>query len=278
MQDLSLERAKLRLKSTNNGSLNGSDVANSDDSMREFGVVLSIIDGVAKVVGLSNVLAGESVSFVTGGVTGMVVSLEKSYVKIMVFGNDLKVEAGDLVLRTFSVVSLEVHKGLIGRTVDALGHIIDDRGIIPESEFMETIRSMPSKFSAVDVKAPGVIYRSKINEPVSTGLIFIDTIVPIGRGQRESIIGDKQTGKSAVAIDSIINQKFLHLSTVDAIKKSGLFCIYVAIGQKRSSIVKLVNKLTKINSMFYTTVVSATASDAASLQYIAPYTGCTIGE
>lgn len=241
----------------------------------DFGIVLDIIDGVAKVAGLDSALAGEMVSFLNN-VKGMIISLEKQFVKVLVFGNDLNLGEGDPVSRTFTIVSVTVKPSLIGHTLDALGNIIDD---LPNTNNLEVISKIPARTSAVDIKAPGVISRSKINEPVDTGLLFIDTIVPIGRGQRELIIGDKQTGKSAVAIDAIINAKFLHDKSTSVSKKyPGLFCIYVAVGQKRSSIVKMVNKFVSLDAMFYTVVISATASDAASLQYIAPYTGSTFGE
>ncbi len=246
------------------------------NTIDDCGFVITITDGIAVAVGLLNVLSGELVSF-TGGVKGMVISLEKSFVKILIFGNDSQISEGDSVGRTYNVISIDVSHKSVGHVLDSLGNILDNKPILSEPT-IPALKCMLNKKTKIDIKAPGVITRHKIFEPVATGLISIDCLVPIGRGQRELIIGDKQTGKTAVAIDTIINQKNVHLNPNNDINWTGIFCVYVAIGQKRSSVVKIVNKLSKLNSMFYTTVISATASDAASLQYLAPYTGCTVGE
>jgi|TARA_B110000881_G_scaffold217318_1_gene234534 F-type H+-transporting ATPase subunit alpha len=230
----------------------------------EVGKVLSVGDGIARVYGLDNVEAGEMVEFDDGS-KGMALNLESDNVGVVIFGDDRKIKEGSIVKRTGSIVDTPVGKELLGRVVDGLGSPIDGKGNLSENV----------KRQRVEVKAPGIIPRQSVSEPMQTGLKAIDTLIPVGRGQRELIIGDRQTGKTAVAIDAIINQKFINESD-DESKK--LYCIYVAIGQKRSTVAQIVKTLEDAGAMKYTTVVSATASDAAPLQFLAPYTGCTIGE
>ena len=230
----------------------------------EVGKVLSVGDGIARVYGLDNVQAGEMVEF-NDGSKGMALNLENDNVGVVIFGDDRQIKEGDTVKRTKSIVDVPVGKELLGRVVDGLGNPIDGKG------------SLPSKINRkrVEVKAPGIIPRKSVNEPMQTGLKAIDSLIPVGRGQRELIIGDRQTGKTAVAIDSIINQKEINKSGDE---KKKLYCIYVAIGQKRSTVAQIVKTLEDAGALEYTTVVSATASDSAPLQFLAPYTGCTIGE
>ncbi len=230
----------------------------------EIGKVLSVGDGIARVFGLDNVQAGEMVEFEDGS-KGMALNLESDNVGIVVFGDDRKIKEGSIVKRTGSIVDAPVGKELLGRVLDGLGNPIDGKGNLSE----KTTRKR------VEVKAPGIIPRQSVSEPMQTGLKAIDTLIPIGRGQRELIIGDRQTGKTAVAIDAIINQKTVNESDDE---KKKLYCIYVAIGQKRSTVAQIVKTLEDAGAMKYTTVVAATASDAAPLQFLAPYTGCTIGE
>jgi F-type H+/Na+-transporting ATPase subunit alpha len=230
----------------------------------EVGQVLSVGDGIARVYGLDNVQAGEMVEF-AGGIKGMALNLESDNVGVVIFGNDRTIKEGDIVKRTGSIVDTPVGKGLLGRVVDALGNPIDGKGDLDKK--LERKR--------VDVKAPGIIPRKSVNEPMQTGLKAIDSLIPVGRGQRELIIGDRQTGKTAVAIDTIINQKEINKSGNE---KEKLYCIYVAIGQKRSTVAQIVKTLEDAGAMEYTTIVSATASDPAPLQFLAPYTGCTMGE
>ncbi len=229
----------------------------------ESGRVLSIGDGIARVHGLENVQAGELVHF-SSGVYGMVLNLETDNVGVVIFGSDRDIKEGDDVKRTKSIVDVPVGKELLGRVVDALGNPIDGLGAINATQR-----------ATVDVKAPGIITRKSVHEPMQTGIKAIDALVPIGRGQRELIIGDRQTGKSTIAIDTIINQKAINHGK-DESKK--LYCIYVAIGQKRSSVAQLVKTLQDAGAMEYTIVVAATASDPAPLQYLAPYAGCAMGE
>eukprot|EP00002_Diphylleia_rotans_P009454 TRINITY_DN196_c0_g2_i1.p2 TRINITY_DN196_c0_g2~~TRINITY_DN196_c0_g2_i1.p2 ORF type:complete len:542 (-),score=118.98 TRINITY_DN196_c0_g2_i1:341-1966(-) len=229
----------------------------------EVGRVLSVGDGIARVYGLNKVQAGEMVEF-SSGLKGMALNLESDNVGVVVFGNDRVIKEGDMVKRTGAIVDVPVGRGLLGRVVDALGTAIDGKGPIKG----ETR-------TRVEVKAPGIIPRQSVNEPMQTGLKAIDSLVPIGRGQRELIIGDRQTGKTAVAIDAIINQKGNNQAS-DESKK--LYCIYVAVGQKRSTVAQLVNTLEQNGAMGYTTVVAATASDAAPMQFLAPYSGCAMGE
>jgi len=230
----------------------------------EIGKVLSVGDGIARVFGLDNVQAGEMVEFEDGS-KGMALNLESDNVGIVVFGDDRKIKEGSTVKRTGSIVDAPVGKELLGRVLDGLGNPIDGKGNLSE----KIVRKR------VEVKAPGIIPRQSVSEPMQTGLKAIDTLIPIGRGQRELIIGDRQTGKTAVAIDAIINQKKINESDDE---KKKLYCIYVAIGQKRSTVAQIVKTLEDAGAMKYTTVVAATASDAAPLQFLAPYTGCTIGE
>jgi len=235
----------------------------SDSEISEVGQVLSIGDGIARIYGLDNVQAGEMVLF-DDGTKGMALNLEDDNVGVVLFGSDANIKEGDTVKRTNASVDVPVGKELLGRVVDALGNPIDGKGNI-DSE----------NRSRIEVKAPGIIPRKSVSEPMQTGLKAIDSLIPVGRGQRELIIGDRQTGKTAIAIDTIINQKTINASD-DESKK--LYCIYVGIGQKRSSIAQTVKTLEDAGAMEYTTVVAATASDAAPLQFLAPYTGCSMGE
>ena len=235
----------------------------TEADVAEVGQVLSVGDGVARVYGLDNVQAGEMVEF-PGNIRGMALNLETDNVGVVIFGEDRAIKEGDTVKRTGAIVEVRVGMGLLGRVVDALGNPIDGKGPIESSENKR-----------IEVKAPGIIPRQSVNEPVQTGLKALDALVPIGRGQRELIIGDRQTGKTAVAIDTIINQKEVNAST-DESKK--LYCIYVAVGQKRSTVAQVVKTLEENGALEYTIVVSATASEAAPLQFLAPYTGCTMGE
>ncbi len=235
----------------------------TEAEVSEVGQVLSVGDGIARVHGLDRVQAGEMVEF-AGGLKGMALNLEVDNVGIVIFGDDTAVREGDTVRRTSSIVDVPVGKGLLGRVVDALGNPLDGKGPIEASERRR-----------VDVKAPGIIPRKSVSEPMQTGLKALDALVPIGRGQRELIIGDRQTGKTAVILDTFINQKGVNASGDETRK---LYCIYVAIGQKRSTVAQLVRKLEETGAMEYSIVVAATASDPAPLQYLAPYTGCTMGE
>ena len=230
----------------------------------EIGKVLSVGDGIARVHGLDNVQAGEMVEFKDGS-KGMALNLESDNVGIVIFGDDRAIKEGDTVKRTGSIVDVPVGKELLGRVVDALGNPIDGKENLKKG----------IKRKRVEVKAPGIIPRKSVSEPMQTGLKAIDSLIPIGRGQRELIIGDRQTGKTAVAIDTIINQKKINESDDE---KKKLYCIYVAIGQKRSTVAQIVKTLQDAGAMDYTTVVAATASDPAPLQFLAPYTGCTFGE
>ena len=230
----------------------------------EIGKVLSVGDGIARVYGLDNVQAGEMVEFKDGS-KGMALNLESDNVGIVIFGDDKSIKEGDTVKRTGTIVDVPVGKELLGRVVDALGNPIDGK---------ETLKK-GIKRKRVEVKAPGIIPRKSVNEPMQTGLKAIDSLIPIGRGQRELIIGDRQTGKTAVAIDTIINQKKINESSDE---KKKLYCIYVAIGQKRSTVAQILKTLQDAGAMDYTIIVSATASDPAPLQFLAPYTGCTFGE
>lgn len=237
---------------------------NTNTDFKEIGVVTSIGDGVAKLIGLSGVQAGERVTF-ESGVSGIALNLEKDVVGVALFGNDNQVSEGDKAFRSHSIISIPTGPQLLGRVVDSLGNIIDGDAA-PEHDAED--------YSLLDVKAPGIIDRESVKQPVQTGIMAVDSMIPIGKGQRELIIGDRQTGKTAIAIDTILNQRDLH-STDNPNK---VFCIYVAIGQKRSTVAQLVERLRKENALGYTTVVAATASDAAALQYLAPYAGCTLGE
>ena len=235
----------------------------TEAEIAEVGQVLSVGDGIARVHGLDRVQAGEMVEF-PGGIRGMALNLESDNVGVVIFGNDSTIKEGDTVKRTGAIVDVPVGRGLLGRVVDALGNPIDGKGPIESDE-----RRL------VEVKAPGIIPRQSVHEPVQTGLKAIDCLIPIGRGQRELIIGDRQTGKTAVAIDTIINQRGVNAGT-DESKK--LYCIYVAIGQKRSTVAQIVKQLEENGALEYTIIVAATASEPAPLQYLAPYAGCTMGE
>ncbi len=229
----------------------------------EVGQVLSVGDGIARVYGLDNVQAGEMVEF-ENGTRGMALNLETDNVGIVIFGADREIKEGQTVKRTRAIVDTPVGKGLLGRVVDALGNPIDGKGPIQADKRMR-----------VDVKAPGIIPRKSVNEPMATGLKAIDALIPIGRGQRELIIGDRQTGKTAIALDTILNQKPLNAQPDENIK---LYCVYVAIGQKRSTVAQFVKVLEEQGALEYSIIVAATASDPAPMQYIAPFTGCTMGE
>ncbi len=235
----------------------------TETEVSEVGQVLSVGDGIARVYGLDNVQAGEMVEF-PGGIRGMALNLETDNVGIVIFGNDRDIKEGDIVKRTQAIVEVPVGKELLGRVVDGLGNPIDGKGDIKAKERRR-----------VDVKAPGIIPRMSVHEPMQTGLKAIDALIPIGRGQRELIIGDRQTGKTAVALDTILNQKSVN-ATDDEKKK--LYCIYVAIGQKRSSVAQLVRTLEENGALEYSIIVAATASEPAPLQYLAPFSGCTMGE
>ncbi len=236
----------------------------TDSNVAETGQVLSVGDGIARVFGLQNVMSGELVEFPGAGIKGMALNLETDNVGIVIFGDDREVREGDVVTRTGSIVDVPVGKGLLGRVVDGLGNPIDGKGPLQTTE-----RRL------VETKAPGIIPRKAVHEPMQTGIKAIDCLIPIGRGQRELVIGDRQTGKTAVIIDTIINQKHANAGT-DESKK--LYCIYVAIGQKRSTVAQLVRTLEEQGAMEYSIVVAATASDPAPMQFLAPYTGCAMGE
>ena len=229
----------------------------------EIGQVLSVGDGIARIYGLDNVQAGEMVEF-PGGVRGMALNLEEDNVGVVVFGSDRDIREGDTVKRTGDIVSVPVGKELLGRVVDPLGNPLDGKGPINTEVRMK-----------VDVKAPGIIPRKSVHEPMQTGLKAVDALIPIGRGQRELIIGDRQTGKTAIAIDTILNQKAINDGDDESAK---LYCVYVAIGQKRSTVAQIVKTLEENDAMKYTIIIAATASEAAPLQFLAPFTGCTMGE
>src|SRR6202789_1532671 len=236
----------------------------TEANVAETGQVLSVGDGIARVFGLQNVMSGEMVEFPGAGLRGMALNLETDNVGVVIFGDDRQIREGDTVARTGSIVDVPVGNGLLGRVVDGLGTPIDRQGPLTD-----VVRGR------VEVKAPGIIPRKSVNEPMQTGLKAIDALIPIGRGQRELIIGDRQTGKTAVIIDTILNQKTANAGT-DESKK--LYCIYVAVGQKRSTVAQLVQTLEENGAMAYSIVVAATASDPAPMQFLAPYTGCTMGE
>jgi len=267
---LSATRIPLRTPVTRNFAagaveLNLADIISklpSDNSFTDEGTILKVGDGIATVYGLSNVKSGELVECISSdgtALSGMVLNLEKKSVGVALFGNDRIIGEGDKVKRTFSIVNINVGDAFLGRVVDSLGNAID--GLAP-------LKS--DKRVLVDIKAPGIVARQSVREPLLTGVKAVDSMIPIGRGQRELIIGDRQTGKTAIAIDAIINQK--------TYGEGGAKCIYVAIGQKRSTVVQIVERLKAEDAMKYTCVVAATASDAAPLQYLAPYSGCAIGE
>jgi len=229
----------------------------------EIGQVLSVGDGIARIYGLDNVQAGEMLAF-PNGLRGMALNLEEDNVGAVVFGSDREISEGAIVKRTGDIVAVPVGEALLGRVVDALGNPLDGKGPIESEQTMQ-----------VDVKAPGIIPRKSVHEPVQTGLKAIDALIPIGRGQRELIIGDRQTGKTAIAIDTILNQKAANEGTNEAEK---LYCVYVAIGQKRSTVARIVRTLEEQDALKYSIIIAATASEAAPLQYLAPFTGCTMAE
>ena len=229
----------------------------------EVGQVLSVGDGIARVYGLDQVQAGEMVEF-PGNVRGMALNLEDDNVGVVIFGDDRAIREGDTVKRTGAIVEVPVGKGLLGRVVDALGNPIDGKGPIESTEMRR-----------VDVKAPGILPRKSVHEPMSTGLKAIDALIPIGRGQRELIIGDRQTGKTAIILDTFLNQKSLHDSDNESEK---LYCIYVAVGQKRSTVAQFVKALEEKGALEYSIVIAATASDPAPMQFLAPFAGTAMGE
>ncbi|QDY99913.1 F0F1 ATP synthase subunit alpha [Nitratireductor mangrovi] len=229
----------------------------------EVGQVLSVGDGIARVYGLDNVQAGEMVEF-PGGIRGMALNLESDNVGVVIFGNDRDIKEGDTVKRTGAIVDVPVGPGLLGRVVDALGNPIDGKGPIEAAERRR-----------VDVKAPGIIPRKSVHEPMSTGLKAIDALIPIGRGQRELIIGDRQTGKTAIVLDTFLNQKPLNDGDDESLK---LYCVYVAVGQKRSTVAQFVKVLEERGALEYSVVIAATASDPAPMQFLAPFAGCAMGE
>lgn len=237
----------------------------TEAEVAEVGQVLSVGDGIARVYGLDQVQAGEMVEF-PGGIRGMALNLEDDNVGIVIFGDDRSIKEGDTVKRTGSIVDVPVGKNLLGRVVDGLGNPIDGKGPLEDVERKR-----------VEVKAPGIMPRKSVHEPMQTGLKAIDSLIPVGRGQRELIIGDRQTGKTAIAIDAFINQKAVNDAAGDDDSKK-MFCIYVAVGQKRSTVAQIVKTLEDYGAMEYSIVVAATASEPAPMQYLAPYTGCTMGE
>ncbi|AZO27117.1 MULTISPECIES: F0F1 ATP synthase subunit alpha [Mesorhizobium] len=229
----------------------------------EVGQVLSVGDGIARVYGLDNVQAGEMVEF-PGGIRGMALNLEADNVGVVIFGNDRDIKEGDTVKRTGAIVDVPVGPGLLGRVVDALGNPIDGKGPIKATERKR-----------VDVKAPGIIPRKSVHEPMSTGLKAIDALIPVGRGQRELVIGDRQTGKTAIILDTMLNQKSVHDNGPE---KEKLYCVYVAVGQKRSTVAQFVKVLEERGALDYSIIIAATASDPAPMQFLAPFAGCTMGE
>ena len=241
------------------------EIANfgNEAEVTEVGQVLSVGDGIARVYGLDNVQAGEMVEF-ENGVRGMALNLESDNVGIVIFGSDRAIGEGQTVKRTSAIVDVPIGKGLLGRVVDALGNPIDGKGPIT-----------CEKRARVDVKAPGIIPRKSVHEPMATGLKAIDALIPIGRGQRELIIGDRQTGKTAVALDTILNQKPLNQGSDESLK---LYCVYVAVGQKRSTVAQFVKVLEEQGALQYSIIVAATASDPAPMQFLAPFAGCAMGE
>src|SRR5437773_1011559 len=260
-----MERVEMEIRAAEISAILKQQIAGfgTEADVAEVGQVLSVGDGIARVFGLDKVQAGEMVEF-PNGMKGMALNLESDNVGVVMFGDDSGIREGDTVKRTGAIVDVPVGRGLLGRVVDALGEPIDGKG--PLTDVTRT---------RVEVKAPGIVPRRSVHEPVQTGLKAIDALVPIGRGQRELIIGDRQTGKTALAIDTILNQRHVNAGT-DESKK--LYCVYVAIGQKRSTVAQIVKTLQDYGAMEYSIVVAATASEPAPLQFLAPYTGCTMGE
>merc|ERR1712070_242119 len=234
-----------------------------DVNIDEIGRVLTVGDGIANVYGLNKVQAGEMVKFQPSGLKGMALNLDSDSVGVVIFGNDRVIKEGQIVKRSRAIMDVPIGMGVLGRVVDGIGQPIDGKGALDTTERRR-----------VEVKAPGIIPRHSVNEPMQTGLKAVDALVPIGRGQRELIIGDRQTGKTAVAIDTIINQRPMHESG----DPKALYCIYVAVGQKRSTVAQIMKQLEDAGAMKYTTIVAATASDSAPLQFLAPYSGCSMGE
>jgi len=234
-------------------------------NLESTGYVLSVGDGIARVYGLNDVQSGELVLF-SCGLYGMALNLERENVGVVVFGNDRGIKQGDIVERTSQIMDVPVGEALLGRVVDALGNPVDGKGPIKT-----TLRSR------IEVKAPGILKRKSVHEPVQTGIKAIDSLLPIGRGQRELIIGDRQTGKTAIAVDAIINQRTIN-NDKNETNEDKLVCIYVAVGQKRSTVLQIINTLTEENALNYSIIVAATAGDSASLQFLAPYAGCAMGE
>ncbi|MFY9589363.1 F0F1 ATP synthase subunit alpha [Rickettsia endosymbiont of Halotydeus destructor] len=255
----------MKLKAVEVAEILQKEIANIDQltELQEVGQVITIRDRIAKIYGIDNVKVGEVVEF-ESGVKGLVLNLETDCVGAVIMGDDNQVEQGDKVKRTKEILEVPVGKALLGRVVNVLGKPIDGKGDIAAE-----------KYRHIEMKAPGIIARASVSEPVQTGIKAIDSLIPIGRGQRELIIGDRQTGKTAIAIDTIINQKQAH-SLND--EKDKIYCIYVAIGQKRSNVAQIVKKLEDAGAMDYTIIVSATASEAAALQFVAPYSACSMGE
>src|ERR1041385_1219881 len=235
----------------------------AEAEVSEVGTVLSVGDGIARIYGLDNVQAGEMVEF-DNGTKGMALNLEADNVGVVIFGSDAEISEGSSVKRTGAIVDVPVGKGLLGRVVDALGNPLDGKGPVQATERRR-----------VDVKAPGIIPRKSVHEPMATGLKAIDALIPIGRGQRELIIGDRQTGKTAIALDTILNQKPLNASNDEKIK---LYCVYVAVGQKRSTVVQFQKVLEEQGALDYSIIIAATASEPAPMQFLAPFAGCTMGE
>jgi proton translocating ATP synthase F1 alpha subunit len=234
-----------------------------DVNIDEIGRVLTVGDGIARVYGLNKVQAGEMVEFQPSGLKGMALNLESDCVGVVIFGNDRVIKEGQIVKRSGAIMDVPIGMGVLGRVVDGIGQPIDGKGALDTTESRR-----------VEVKAPGIIPRHSVNEPMQTGLKAVDALVPIGRGQRELIIGDRQTGKTSIAIDTIINQRPMHESG----DPKALYCIYVAVGQKRSTVAQIMKQLEDAGAMKYTTIVAATASDSAPLQFLAPYSGCSMGE
>jgi len=234
-------------------------------NLESTGYVLSVGDGIARVYGLNDVQSGELVLF-SSGLYGMALNLERENVGVVVFGNDRAIKQGDIVERTSQIMDVPVGEALLGRVVDALGNPVDGKGPIKT-----TLRSR------IEVKAPGILKRKSVHEPVQTGIKAIDSLLPIGRGQRELIIGDRQTGKTAIAVDAIINQRTVNNDKLETAENK-LICIYVAVGQKRSTVLQIINTLNEENALQYSIIVAATAGDSASLQFLAPYAGCAMGE
>jgi proton translocating ATP synthase F1 alpha subunit len=263
LQKLNYKRMTLQLSETSKLLEEKISKTYSQLSVDEIGRVLSIGDGIARVYGLNNIQAGEMVEFASG-VKGMALNLENENVGVVLFGSDTSVNEGDIVKRTGTIVDVPIGPGTLGRVLDALGQPIDGKGPLKDV-----------KRQRVEVKAPGIIARKSVHEPMQTGVKAVDSLVPIGRGQRELIIGDRQTGKTAIAIDAILNQKEVNSGT-DESKK--LYCVYVAIGQKRSTVAQLVKLLEDAGALDYSIIVAATASDPAPLQFLAPYSGCAMGE